>query len=213
MIGFMIDETQFNKFINIDSIDTRIVNYLRDSESKEAERIWKLLKYSDMRALFQEPLTKKEKNELIYRDKDQNSKRIFTMPLVEDSMTETCSLLKIYISSIEPTDHLRATVNIAIDILSHNKLNNVYNDSNDILEEGREVEEDIVVKNRNNILLKSILGILNGANVEGVGMLQFNQSLTKESQMKNYSNNKTNFYGYSLVMSCIMSGMGEAMYG
>lgn len=213
MIGFMTDETQFNKFINIDSIDTRIVNYLRDSESKEAERIWKLLKYSDMRALFQEPLTKKEKNELIYRDKDQNSKRIFTMPLVEDSMTETCSLLKIYISSIEPTDHLRAIVNIAIDILSHNKLNNVYNDSNDILEEGREVEEDIVVKNRNNILLKSILGILNGANVEGVGMLQFNQSLTKESQMKNYSNNKTNFYGYSLVMSCIMSGMGEAMYG
>lgn len=213
MIGFMTDETQFNKFINIDSIDTRIVNYLRDSESKEAERIWKLLKYSDMRALFQEPLTKKEKNELIYRDKDQNSKRIFTMPLVEDSMTETCSLLKIYISSIEPTDHLRAIVNIAIDILSHNKLNNVYNDSNDILEEGREVEEDIIVKNRNNILLKSILGILNGANVEGVGMLQFNQSLTKESQMKNYSNNKTNFYGYSLVMSCIMSGMGEAMYG
>ena len=209
----MTDETQFNKFINIDSIDTRIVNYLRDSESKEAERIWKLLKYSDMRALFQEPLTKKEKNELIYRDKDQNSKRVFTMPLVEDSMTETCSLLKIYISSIEPTDHLRAIVNIAIDILSHNKLNNVYNDSNDILEEGREVEEDIVVKNRNNILLKSILGILNGANVEGVGMLQFNQSLTKESQMKNYSNNKTNFYGYSLVMSCIMSGMGEAMYG
>ena len=62
MIGFMTDETQFNKFINIDSIDTRIVNYLRDSESKEAERIWKLLKYSDMRALFQEPLTKKEKN-------------------------------------------------------------------------------------------------------------------------------------------------------
>ena len=54
MIGFMTDETQFNKFINIDSIDTRIVNYLRDSESKEAERIWKLLKYSDMRALFQE---------------------------------------------------------------------------------------------------------------------------------------------------------------
>ena len=213
MIGFMTDETQFNKFINIDSIDTRIVNYLRDSESKEAERIWKLLKYSDMRALFQEPLTKKEKNELIYRDKDQNSKRIFTMPLVEDSMTETCSLLKIYISSIEPTDQLRATVNIAIDILSHNKLNNVYNDSNDILEDGREVEEDIIVKNRNNILLKSILGILNGANVEGVGMLQFNQSLTKESQMKNYSNNKTNFYGYSLVMSCIMSGMGEAMYG
>ena len=58
MIGFMTDETQFNKFINIDSIDTRIVNYLRDSESKEAERIWKLSKYSDMRALFQEPLTK-----------------------------------------------------------------------------------------------------------------------------------------------------------
>ena len=210
MIGFMTDETQFNKFINIDSIDTRIVNYLRDSESKEAERIWKLLKYSDMRALFQEPLTKKEKNELIYRDKDQNSKRIFTMPLVEDSMTETCSLLKIYISSIEPTDHLRATVNIAIDILSHNKLNNVYNDSNDELENPlafRPVEQEIMLKSRQEVFLKNILAELNGADIEGVGVLVFDKNLSPFSQAKlGYFNNK-NYTGYQLLMACMQSGV------
>lgn len=214
MIGFGIDETQFNKFINLDSIDTRIINYLKDDESKDAERIWKLLKYSDMRALFQEPLSKKDKNALIYRDIDQNSKRIFTMPLVEDSLTETCSILKIYLHSIVPTNHLLSVVNVQIDILSHNKLNNVYNDDNDLIEGGREVEEDITVKNRNNILLKSILKVLNGANIEGIGKLQFNNQLSKDSSMKGYSiNNKINFYGYSLIMSCNMSGVGEAIYG
>ena len=67
MIGFSIDETNFNQFSNIDSIDTRIINYLRDTENKDTERLWKLLKYSTMRALYEKPLDKKEKNALIYK--------------------------------------------------------------------------------------------------------------------------------------------------
>lgn len=213
MIGFLTDETSFNQFSNLDSIDMRIINYLRDTECEEVERIWKLLRYSTIRALFEKPLTKEEKNSLIYRDEDQMTKRVFNFPLVEDTITDTCSILKVYIHSIEPTTHLTAKVNIEIDILSHNNLTNVYNDESDLLDGGREIEEKIITKNRNNILLKSILKVLNGANIEGVGMLQFNMELTKESKVQNRLNNQDNFYGYSLVMSCIMSDLNGAMNG
>ena len=209
-----IAQQNYNRFMNLDSITDRIINYLIKSDSIYANRIWKLLKYPEVDALLQQDLTQEEKAELVDNDStEQSTKRVFRYPFIEDSFVVKASIMRIYIDTILPQNHLNSVVNVGFDLLNHNKLSNVYNDSNDILEEGREVEEDIIVKNRNNILLKSILGILNGANVEGVGMLQFNQSLTKESQMKNYSNNKTNFYGYSLVMSCIMSGMGEAMYG
>ena len=97
MIGFLTDETSFNQFSNLDSIDMRIINYIRDTECEEVDRIWKLLKYSTIRALFEKPLTKEEKNSLIYRDEDQMTKRVFNFPLVEDTITDTCSILKIYI--------------------------------------------------------------------------------------------------------------------
>lgn len=213
MIGFSIDETNFNQFSNIDSIDTRIINYLRDTENKDTERLWKLLKYSTMRALYEKPLDKKEKNALIYKDSDQMKMRVFNMPLIEDSFTETCSIIKVYLYSIEPITHLTAKVNVKIDILSHNALNNIYNDESDLLDGGRPVEENITMKNRNNVLLKSILRTLNGANIEGVGKLQFNMELSKESKMQNNLNNQDNFYGYSLVMSCMLSGLGEAVNG
>ena len=62
--------------------------------------------------------------------------------------------------------------------------------------------------------IATIFKVLNGANIEGIGKLQFNNQLSKDSSMKGYSiNNKTNFYGYSLIMSCNMSGVGEAIYG
>ena len=213
MIGFLMDETFFNQFTNLDSIDMRIINYLRDTESKETNRIWKLLKHSHIRALYEQPLNKSEKNQLIYRDDNQMEKRVFNFPLVEEVITDTCSILKVYIHSIEPITHLSAKVNIEIDIVSHNSLTNVYNDESDLLDGGREIENNIITKNRNNILLKSILKTLNGANIEGVGKLQFNGELSKESKVKNHLNNQDNFYGYSLIMTCMISDMGEAING
>lgn len=213
MINFLTDETYFNQFINLDSIDIRIIHYLRDSTDCQAEKLWKLLKHSDMKALYQNNLTQKEKDSMIYKDSDEKNKRIFTFSLIEDSFEETCSILKIYIHSIEPKNHLTAVVNVAVDILTHNKISNVYNDDGDSLEGGRPVEAKISFKNRNNVLLKAILHLLNGADIEGVGKLQFNQELTVKSKMENRINNTHNFYGYNIVFSCIMSGVGEAQNG
>lgn len=204
------DPTSYNKFFNLDSVETRIIDFLRDTETEECERIWKLLKYSDMKALFRDNLTVKEKNDLIYKDSDEKDKRIFNFPFIEDEFVETCSLLKVYIHSITPVNHLISTVNVGIDILSHNKLSNVYNDDQDVLDGGRLIEDNVSVKNRNTVLLKSILHTLNGCLIQGVGTFQFNRELSESSNASLKLSNNRNFYGYSVVLSCQMSSMGAA---
>ena len=210
---FTPDETQFNKFHNLDSIETRIINYLRDTNTDDCNRLWKLLKYSDMKALYKDNLSTIDKKNLIYQDRNESDCRVFTFPYIEDNFTEVCSVIKVYMYSIHPVNHLISTVNIGIDILTHNKISNVYNDESDILDGGREVEENISTKNRNAIMLKAILNILNGADVEGVGVLQFNKELSDKCQAEMKLSNNRNFYGYTVVLSCQMSGVGGATNG
>jgi hypothetical protein len=207
------DETQFNKFHNLDSIETRVINYLRDTNTDDCNRLWKLLKYSDMKALYKDNLSATDKKSLVYQDRNEADCRVFTFPYIEDNFTEVCSVIKVYMYSVKPVNHLVSTVNIGIDILTHNKISNVYNDESDILDGGREVEENISTKNRNVIILKAILSTLNGADIEGVGVLQFNKELSDKCQAEMKLSNNRNFYGYTVVLSCQMSGIGGAING
>ena len=210
---FTPDETQFNKFHNLDSIETRIINYLKDTSTDDCNRLWKLLKYSDMKALYKDNLSAVDKKNLIYQDRNESDCRVFTFPYVEDNFTEVCSIIKVYMYSVQPVNHLISTVNIGIDILTHNKISNIYNDESDVLDGGREVEENISTKNRNAVMLKAILTTLNGADVEGVGVLQFNKELSDKCQAEMKLSNNRNFYGYTVVLSCQMSGIGGAVNG
>lgn len=204
----------FNLFNNLDSIEARVINFIKQNESPEANRIWKLLKYSDIKALFKDNLTSKEKEDLIYTDEDQAGKRVFNFNLIEDAFQETCSIIKVYTYSVVPSNHLLSTVNIAIDVLSHNKLSNVYNDDGDTLDGGRPVEENVNYKNRNMVLMGSLLKILNGAQIEGVGQLQFNKEVrNSESRAEMRLSNNTSFYGFRLIFSCEMGGVGVPYYG
>jgi hypothetical protein len=210
---FTPDETQFNKFHNLDSIETRIINYLKNTNTDDCNRLWKLLRYSDMKALYKDNLSATDKKNLIYQDHNEADCRVFTFPYIEDNFTEVCSVIKVYMYSVQPVNHLVSTVNIGIDILTHNKISNVYNDESDILDGGREVEENISTKNRNAVMLKAILATLNGADVEGVGVLQFNKELSDKCQAEMKLSNNRNFYGYTVVLSCQTSGIGGATNG
>jgi hypothetical protein len=212
-MNFTLDPTNFNKFHNLDSVETRIIEYLRDTKTDDCERIWKILKYSDMKALYQNNLSAEEKNKLIYKDADEENCRVFNFRYIEDNFLVTCSLIKIYLYGITPVNHIMSTVHIGIDILTHNKLSNVYNDNGDILDGGRPVEQDISTKNRNTVLLQAILSTLNGANIQGVGVLQFNKELSDKCQVEMRLSNNKNFYGYTVVLSGQMSGVGAATNG
>lgn len=207
----MDNNVQFNRFYNMDSIEERLINFLIKSDSDDANRIWKLLKYNSMDALLKENLTRKERAKLIDEGNgDQSTYRVFKQAFIEDAFVEEASLLKFYIDSTIPVNHLVSTVNIGIDIMTHNKMQLVYNDSTDELENEplyREIEKNIITKNRNSVLLKCLLSELNGKYVEGVGQLQFNQQLCYYSQARNGIFNNKNYNGFKLLIACQMSGV------
>ena len=63
--------------------------------------------------------------------------------------------------------------------------------------------------NRGDVVEAEILKTLNGADVGGVGMLQFNTKLSTASRSSlNLGNSKT-FTGTSLVLSVELSDLGE----
>ena len=93
-----IAQQNYNRFMNLDSITDRIINYLIKSDSIYANRIWKLLKYPEVDALLQQDLTQEEKAELVDNDStEQSTKRVFRYPFIEDSFVVKASIMRIYI--------------------------------------------------------------------------------------------------------------------
>ena len=206
-------DVAFNRFVNLDSIEDRIINFLINSKTKNAERIWKLLKYGTIDALNNDNLTRKEKSDLIYRgEAEQTNKRVFMQSYLDDAFTVQCSLLKIYIDSVVPINHLISNVNIGIDIMSHSKTQIVYNDAMDDIENPdtyREIESQIVYKNRNSLLLKCILAELNGANIEGIGQMQFNQKASVFNQSRSGIFDNKMYNGSKTIFVVPMSGVSQ----
>jgi hypothetical protein len=206
-----VAQAQYNRFTNLDSIEERIINYLIKSDSIYANRIWKILRYSTTDALLKKNLTQSEKAILVDDDGEfQTKKRVFRYPFLEDAFTEQCSLMRIYIDSIVPKNHLTSIVNIGIDLITHNKINNLYNDANDEIEYPESynpTENEIVIKSRKTTFLKNILAELNGADIEGVGQLQFNRDLSSFSQAKLGLFNNRDYTGYKVIFACIQSGV------
>lgn len=211
----------YNRFSHLDSIEDRIIYYLLSEKGKSDKQkelvhtLWRLLKYSDERCLINDsehPLpTFKEIYALVDNDNViQNVKRIFRYPYIEESFTDQCSLLSVYVDTILPRNHLLADVNIGIDILIHNKISNVvnplYDDKGELLDstEGNPI---IKMKNRATVFLKTVLALLNGADVAGVGKFQFNRELNRFVQSKLGLWNNRNFYGHKIIITCQMSGV------
>ena len=211
MMNDIIGDMSFNRFVNLDSIEERIINHFVTSQTDNANRICKLLKYSDTKALLKPSLTLKEKAELVDMDSsNQEEKRFFRSPFIEDAMTVQCSLIRIYIDSIVPKNHLNSIVNVGFDIVTHNKIVNVYNDACDDIEnpeQFRPIEQQVMMKSRNSVILKNLLAELNGLEIAGVGKFQFNQQLSPFSQARLGIFNNKNYMGYKVVVPVMMSGV------
>lgn len=216
----MIDKSEsgmsYNRFRNLESIEDRIIYYLLSPTNKSPEElrwvhtIWKLLMYNDIDAL-NKPLPKySDVVKLIQNDNiSQADKRIFRSPYLEEGWQEQCSMLKIYVDTIIPKNHIWSIVNIGIDVLCHDKIINVK------AEEGYQgsivdVVDDIPIKietmSRVTLLSKAVLYLLNGAEVQGLGQLQFNAERSRYNLAQYGLWNKRNFEGMKIVISGMISG-------
>ena len=221
----MIDRTSggsaYNRFINIDGIEDRVIYYLlspnnkTDLELEQTHILWKLLCYDGIDALSQ-PLPKYSDvvNLVDKNNTTQTNFRIFRSPHMEDSWMVQCSLLKIYIDSIIPVDVYKSVVNFGIDVLTHNKIINVdipqteeYNKLAPVIDTVDGVEYHITQKSRVSMLVKAILYLLNGADIQGVGRMQFSQQMNRYQQAQYNLWNNRNFEGMKIIMGAYMSGV------
>ena len=209
---------EFNRFENLDGIETKIVNHLISSTSKHAKILWKLLKYNDIYALSQPDLTEAEKLELVYKDNgEMTTKRVFFQPFIDDAWQEQCCSVYIYVEDIYPFDHLKSNVNVTVETVVHSKICAIAGDGdpalnpeanpNDSDEQGNIV---VAFKNRATVLLKCILAELNGLYLDGIGYLQFNSKdgLRGRTQMPMWINH--NYYGHATTFSMALSGISSS---
>ena len=80
------DYTLYNRFENLDGIETKILEHLIYSESKHANNLWKLLKYNTLNALSLDDVTVRERLQLVNNDSGYPvDKRVFLSPFMDDA--------------------------------------------------------------------------------------------------------------------------------
>lgn len=212
---FSVDRNAYNRLVNLDNIEFRIVDFLAKSENKYAQNIFKILKYDTEDCLYQNNLSYEEKMALLYKNNGEaSSERIYLSPYIDDAYVLQSSHLHIYVYSVFPLNHLESTVNIGVETIVHNKIANIYGDASlyssgtNPSELGPDGQPIIIYKSRASELLKCVLASLNGYFVAGVGTLQFNSKLTgSESKAKMSLWNGKKFFGHMTILSTILSGV------
>lgn len=215
----------YNRLDQLAGLEDRILYFLLSEKNKSprelelVHRIWRILYYNDVDALIDDekhPLPKyKDIVKLISADNShQADKRIFRSPRVEEAWTDECSILKIYVDTIIPKNHLYSVVNIGIDVICNTKIINLAVPDTEpnvwIDEEGEEGEEKtpitVMTMSRVTALTQAIISLLNGAAIQGVGKIIFSSQLSIYNKGQYALWNNRNFEGLKLVMGV---GMGS----
>lgn len=176
----------FAKFNNLPILQYNIVKCLYTNED-----LWKLLYYDTPNALFKDNLTNKLKSSLIYNVQgevyptDMSRFKVFMNDVSDDMWPDMSSVLRVYVSSITPTTRTNGTFCFDIDVLTHTKIDMLQNNLS-----------------RKVCLLSNVLGTLNGAEIDGLGVLAFSRQSSYEDKVSLGSASRERAYsGYKIVMS------------
>lgn len=180
----------FNKFLTLPFIPYRIVVALTQNDN-----FFKLLKYNTYDALSMPNLTEDEKLQLICKDfDDMQNYNIFLTNIEPNELVNSKTILKLYRYDTLPINHIVSTISYRFDIL--------YGTKNAL------VEYQGVPCPRVDLMEMELMKTLNGADVAGVGKLQFNHDLSRLCRSTlNIGNNYT-FTGTSIVMATQLADLG-----
>ena len=180
----------FNKFLTLPFIPYRIVVALTHNDN-----FFKLLKYNTYNALSMPNLTEDEKLQLICKDfDDMHNYNIFLTNIEPNELVNSKTILKLYRYDTLPINHIVSTISYRFDIL--------YGTKNSL------VEYQGVPCPRVDLMEMELMKTLNGADVAGVGKLQFNHDLSRLCRSTlNIGNNYT-FTGTSIVMATQLADLG-----
>jgi hypothetical protein len=180
--------TEFNHYLKYDGLSEmpyKIIDHLVHNN----EMLWKLLYYDTADAWNKDNLTTKQKSDLIYRGQPDSSVfKVFQTALTNDIWTKQNAIMRIYEAVTTPTTHLNAVLNFEIDVLCNSKIDQLDN-----------------YQTRSLRMKQEVLSTLNGTQVNGVGLLEFNlKNSHRDIGMLNLRDDK-GWVGYSVVLS---AGLG-----
>lgn len=176
----------FNTFDSMPFIPYNIVAHL--ANDPVADDLFKLLKYNTYDAISQPSLSLKEKMSMIYKNQpQQNDYNIFLNRLVEDEETAERTILKVYKNNSDPVSAQISTICYEFDILVGAKI--------------PMVDYQGIPCRRTDVMETLLMQSLNGADVQGVGWLQFNGQLSRYCKSAMGIGNNTNYEGTAIVMA------------
>lgn len=165
-------------------VQYKIIEYLMESES--AEILWKLLKYNEADAYKKPNLTREEKAALIYRGQEhQEGYCVFFDYMMDDAIDEMKSFLRIFPAEVFPTTRVTGICNINFEVYTHSQINHLSN-----------------YKTRVDIIIQTLLEVLNGVDINGIGVLYFDTQASRYNRIQTIGNKP--FKGKLLIMSVNM---------
>lgn len=182
----------YNSMTNLPYIPYKILTYL----ATEEEMLWKLLKYNDYDALSKPNLTFQEKMDLVWKSGPQEKFGVFMTSLVEDAISESKCIMKVYDYYIHARELYTGTVVYAFDFLYGGKMSLV--------------EYNGVPVSRGDLFINRLLEILNGVDVGGVGKLTFLDDMSRYDLARSVIGNSKTFTGVQLFMSVNVGDGGKA---
>lgn len=160
MIDMKAVKNAYSNYTGMEKLSYRILEHLMSNP--EAEIIWKLLKYNDADAWKKPNLTKKEKSALIYNGmSSQDNFNVFFDSFMDEATNKEKSFLRIYPSSILPIKRTYGVCCINLEVFVHSQINHLSN-----------------YTTRLDTIIQKLIEVLNGVDVEGVGVLYFDASIT-----------------------------------
>lgn len=206
-------QNDFNRFPNLDGVEYKMVRELLYSKSKYAENIWKILQYPTPDALTKDDLTLGQKAALICDENNtlETGKRVFITPYINDAWTEQTAHLHIYVDALHAPNYVLSNVHVCIETIVHAKVGTILSDVNEERNNPNDCDAEgnpiVLRKNRATVLLKNVIALYNGMTLDGVGQLQFNQSIDPYCVSTQYMWNSRSYFGHVTRMVIKMAGV------
>lgn len=181
----------YNSYARLPFIPYRILEHLALTD----ENIWKMMKYNDYNALNKPNLSMSEKLDMIWKNGRQDSFSVFFTNLVEDAISESRAILKIYDYYVHASDLYTGTVVYAFDFLYGGQMSLV--------------DLDGIPVNRGDVFINSLMTALNGAEVDGIGKMTFYNDMSAYDSAKSILANNRTFSGVSVYISVLVGDGGE----
>jgi hypothetical protein len=160
-----IGQTAYNDFTNYAKFSYNCITYLLNNN----ELVWKLLKHTEPNAWNLPNLTYAEKAALIYAGQEDASKyHVFLDIKQPDVFTLETSLIRI--APYYAIGHNRTVglVEMSMEVFSHNKINHMSN-----------------YQTRVDTIVGELLALFNGADIGGLGLLNFDKLADQNARMIN----------------------------